>query len=807
MNDMWFALRQLLRQPAISAIAILTLGLGIGASTAIFGFVNGVLLQPMPYADAERIHRLFHVNDAGSRTALSDPDFADIRERSRAFSALAQFAAGRVSASGGNEPTRSMRALVSEGFFAAMGTAPALGRAFDGVELAANGPSAVLISERYWQHHFGADPAVTLRTLRIDDREHAIVGVMPAGFAYPLDADLWTPLVATGTSRTAHNSHAVGRLADGVSAAQARAELAQIANALRAEHGSDSTLAEVAVIDLHEHAVGGLRPLLLVLLGAAVLLFLIAWANVASLLLARAAVRQQELALRAAVGAGRLRLARQFVVEASLLVALGAALGLVVAAGCMELILQRSPDSLPRLDTVRIDVAVVGFVAGLSLASVASFGMLVGWWSGRDGFSAAANQRHAGGALRSVVARGLVVGQVMLALVLLVGAGLLLRSFSALLDADPGFASDSRLVMRLALPDAHSTQDMARQLQLHDALLDDIRALPGVERAGMINLLPIADGRWNGSFIELVRPDEVRDFADFERLGRLPGRSGLADYRIASEDYFETMGIPLLQGRLLQAGDHASAAHVAVVSDALARSRWPGADPLGKLIQFGNMDGILEPLVVVGVVGDVRESGLEAEASPALYAHARQRHTRLGEMSYVAHTRGEPLALVAPLRQVVSAHAPELPPAFTTLEDVVDVSLAQRRLAVLLVAGFGAVAMLLALAGVYAAVAFNVSQRRREIGVRMAIGARASGVVAMVVGEGLRLTLAGVVLGMLAALLLSRGAVSLVYGIGNADPLTFALASLLLMAAAALASWIPARRAATVDPVTVLRSD
>jgi putative ABC transport system permease protein len=807
MSDIGFALRQLWRRPGISAIAVLTLAIGIGASTAIFSFVNGVLLQPMPYPGAERIQRLFHVNDAGSRTALSDPDFADLRQRSRSFTQLAQFGAGRVSAAGGDEPTRTMRALVTGDFLDALGTPPVRGRTFDAAELGANGPPAVIISARYWHRHFADDPDITRRTLRIDEREHAIVGVMPAGFNYPLDADLWSPLVPSGTSRTAHNAHAIGRLADGVTPLQARAELSAIAASLRAEHGDDSTLARIDMVDLHEHTVGALRPMLHVLLAAAVLLFLIAWANVANLLLARASVRRQELAVRTAVGAGRLRLARQFGVEAALLTGLGAVLGLLLAAGCIELMLHLHPGSLPRQDGVRIDGAVLAFVFALSLLSIACLSLLVAWRSGRDGFSAMANQRDAGGGLRTLAARSLVVGQVALALVLLVGAGLLARSFSTLLDVDPGFASASRLVMRLSLPETQGSDDAARHLRLHEALLADIRAMPGVERAGVVNLLPIADGRWNGSFIELARRDEVIDMEQFARVARLTGRSGLADYRIASDGYFETLGIPLVEGRLFDDGDHAGSPHVALVSQALARSRWPDASPLGKLIQFGNMDGILEPLVVVGVVGDVRESGLDSESSPTLYANARQRHTRLADLSYVIRTRGDPLALVPQLRQAVAAQAPDLPPAFTTLQEVIDASLAQRRLALVLVGGFGIAALLLALAGVYAAVAFSVSQRTREIGVRMAIGARGASVVGMVVGEGLRLAALGVAFGVIGAALLSRGATGLIHGIGSTDPVTFVLAPLLLLGAAAMAAWVPARRAAAVDPISALRSD
>ena len=806
MADLWFSMRQLMRRPGIGLVAILTLALGTGATTAIFAFVNGVLLQPLPYPQPERIVRLFHVNDDGHQARPSDPDFADLRERSRSFTALAQFGGGRSSVSGGREPSRSMRAFVSADYFRVLGVEPRLGRQFVEAELQSNGPAAVIVSHRYWQRQLDADPTLAGRTLRIDDREHPVVGVMPPGFEHPGDTELWTPLLATGTSRTAHNWHAIGRLGNGVALGQARAELASIARALRSENGEESTLAQFGAVELHEHTVAAIRPMLLILLGAAVLLLLIAWANVASLLLARASVRRQELAVRAALGANRLRLARQFLAEALLLTALGALLGSLLAVGCIELFARVQPGDLPRIEAVRFDAAVLGFVVLLSLASVVCLAALVAWRAGREGYSATANQREAAGGHRSRTARALVVGQVALALVLLVGAGLLVRSFSALMAIDPGFRTDATLVMRVALPHGAGS-DPSRHLHFHDELLARIAGMPGVVGVGAINLLPVADGRWNGSFIELARPDEVFDPESFGRIARIPGRTGLADYRIASDEYFRTLGIPLRRGRGFDSGLHAGGTHVALVSEGLAEHRWPGEDPVGKLLHFGNMDGMLEPFTVIGVVGDVRESGLDQASHPTIYAHYRQRTSRIAEMSYVVRTSGDPLALVPSLRKAVASLDPNLPPAFTTMREVIGDSLAQRRLVLVLVAGFGLVALLLALAGVYAAVAFSVSQRTREIGVRMAIGASRQAVVTMIVGEGLRLAGVGAVLGILGALLVARGAAGLFYGIGSADPLTFAAAPVLLLAAAAAAAWIPARRAASLDPNGALRSE
>lgn len=808
MNDSRFALRQMMRRPGTALAVVLTLAIGMGASTAIFSVVNGVLLQPLPYPEPDRIVRVFHQNEAGASYNLSDPDFSDLRARTASFEGLAQFGTGMVSVAGGDQPTRSMRAQVSEDFFTVMRVQPAWGRAFATGERHETAPPTVIVSHRYWQRYMGgADPAG--RTLRIDDREHAIVGVMPDGFHYPDGAEVWTPreLARVTPSRTAHNWQAIGRLAPGVTRDSAGAELAGLVAALRAELGDETTIAGVGIVTLHEHTVGRLRTMLSLLLGAAILLAIIAWANVASLLLARVNARQRELAARVAVGAGKARLVRQFLVEAALLVLAGCAAGLVIAVWGLEAFRLLLPSGMPRMDTVGIDSWAIAFTLVLGALAACGLGAAVAGRATRAGIALAANQRDGGSRGRDVATRGLVVAQIAMALVLLIGAGLLGRSFHAVMQVEPGFTTDRALVMRLALPWPRDEADAIGQTRFHETLLAEVRALPGVSHAGITNLVPLAPGQWNGIFIKLAHPLEVTDFESWQAVMATPGRTGQGEYRIVSEGFHETLGIPLLRGQGLGAADAADGLHAAVVSESLAAANWPGEDPVGKIIHFANMDGIMVPLAVVGVVGDLRHEGLEQPHRPTVYAHYQQRAGRLAQAAYVIRTAGPPLDLVPQLRHAVAGLDPELPPAFTTMEELFSASVAQRRFALALIGVFGGAALLLSLVGIYGAMAFSVSRRTREIGLRIAVGARAGQVAGMVIGSGVRMTLWGIGLGLAAALVLVRTVESLMFGVQGLDPATFTLASAGLLLIAAFAAWLPARRAARIDPMMALREE
>lgn len=806
MMDFRYALRQFARSPGFAAVAVLTLAVGIGAGVALFSVVHGVLLKPLPYPQPDRIVRLFHLNDAGHAARPSDPDFADLRDRSMSFESMTQFGTGVSSVAGGSQPSRTMHARADAGFFDVIGVSPVLGRRFSVDETARGGPPAVIVSHRYWQRHLNGDPAILGRTLRIDDVEHPVVGVMPEGFDYPAGADLWTPLVPTGTSRTAHNSEAAARLARGVTVEQAEAELTAIAQSIRAMHGDDATIAGVRVLPLHDQLTSGVGPLLWSLLGAAALLFAIAWTNVASLVLARATARERELGVRVALGAGAARLVRQFIAEAALLTAAGGAIGIALAAVAVRAFVAAPPRGIARVDAIGIDATVAAFALTVSVVAALGLGLFGAWRATRTGAAAATRQREAGGRTGRRAASSLVAVQVALALVLVIGAGLLGRSFMQVLAVDPGFRIDDAVAMRIALPSPRAPAEVERQRAFHARLLDELRALPGVEQAGAINLLPVADGRWNGTFVQLTRPDEVTGFEAWIALARTPGRHGNADYRFVSDGYFDAMGIPVLAGRAVETRDAAGAPHVVVVNETFAREHYPDRDPIGQLVHFGNMDGVMEPKRVVGVVGDVRESGLERETEPTMFAALQQRRAA-GQFSFVMRTSGDPLSVIPAARAALASMDPALPAEFMTLDEVMSASLGQRRFVLSLVAAFGAAALALALVGLYGAMTFSVNQRTREIGVRMAVGAPRDRVVAMVVGEGLRVVLIGGAVGVAGALLLGRVAEAFMFGVSRFDPVTFVAAPVLLVAAAALTAWLPARRAARIDPNVTLRAE
>lgn len=803
MSEFRHALRGLVRRPTAGLVAVATLAIGIGASAALFTVVNGVLLEPLPYPGADRVVRLFHRNDLGSRTVLSDPDFADIAERSTAYAALAQFGSEVTSVAGGSEPTRTMRTQATAGFFDVLGVTPERGRAFTETETAPGGPPVAVVSARYARLYLDDEPLG--RPIRIDDREHVVVGVMPEFFDYPAGTAIWTPLVPTGTSRTAHNSAAVGRLAPGVDIEHARAEGDAIAQRLRAEHGDDMTLAGVDVIGLHDHLVAGIRPVLLWLLGAACALFLIAFINVVSLWLAGTTARSREFAVRLAVGAGPRRLVRQLFAEASVVTMLGGLAGLGLAVAATALLAAHPPRGLPRLDAIAVDGAVVAFVVALALLAAFGIAVVAGWRAKGAGASDGSQRVTSSHSRRA--ADGLVVAQVALAAVLLVGAGLLGRSFVNVLAVEPGFDPASTLVVRASLPWPQDEEGRARTKAFHESMLAGLAAIPGVERAGRIDLLPVADGRWNGTFLKLTHAGEVAGFEDWLAISKAPGRTGLADYRFASEGYFETLRVPVVAGRLFDTRDVADAPHVAVINESLAQATWPGESPLGRLIHFGNMDGGMEAMTVVGVVGDVHESGLEAAPAPTIYADFRQRGVGAGAVSYVARTNGDPWQYAEQVRSLVAGLDSTLPIVLTTMDDVMTATMAPRRFGLTLVIAFGVAATTLALVGLSSALAFSVSQRTREIGLRMAVGARTGRVVALIVREGLWLAILGVTLGLVVALFVASAASGLVYGVSASDAWSYFISAAVLLSAAAGAAWLPARRAAAIDPITTLRHE
>ena len=808
MKDFRLAVRQVLRYPSFSTVVVATLALGLGACTLIFSVVNGVLLKPLPYPDPERIVRVLQVNENGRvGHNLSLSNFTDLDEQTRSFSALARYAVGVQPVSGGSEPTRVETASVSGDFFDVVGIQPAVGRAFAPDELDVGAAPAAVIGHAYWQRYFGGDSALGARTLSIADRTYSVVGVMPPGFDYPDGAEIWTPaeLWPREESRTAHNWRAVGRLGPGVSLTQARADASAVARRLKTQYGEDSWMVDAAVTPLHDVLVSSARPALLVLLAAVALLFIVAAANAANLLLARAIGREQELVVRAALGAGRRQLARQFFAETLLLCGVAAALGLALAAWGVEAVVRLAADRLPRAEAVGIDWAVLGFTCALTAATAAGLSLLATRRAGSARVAVRYNQRT-GGAPRSPLIERLVVAQVALALLLVVGATLLGRSFVALTNVDPGFRTEGFVFMDVSPPWHEDRTELEPLVPFYDQLIDRLRSLPGVDAVAGVSLHPGAGGGWDGTPVRQNTPDEIQSFEDLAAVSADPERSARGtEYRLASEDYFAAVGIPLLRGRVFERADGPDAQRVAVVSRSLAERLWPGQDPLGKLVQF-DMGGDLKPSTVVGIVGDVRDYGLEQEPRPTFYAPYRQRPWSLTVFEIVIRTT-DAARVVPTAREIVQRMNPDIVPQFSTSEQAYAARLAPRRLNLVLIGVFGGTALLLALAGIYGSMAFQVARRTHEIGVRMALGAKPARVISMVVRRSLLLAGFGVAVGLAIALGASRLVSSLLYGIAPHDPLSYAAGAAVLLLAAVAAGLLPAMRAARVDPVTALRSE
>ncbi|MGH9380888.1 MAG: ABC transporter permease [Thermoanaerobaculia bacterium] len=813
LQDLRQTLRQLGKVPGFTIVVVGTLALGIGATTALFSVVHGVLLRALPYPQPDRIVRVFEVEEDGDRNSnMSDPNFADLHEQNRSFEGLAKFYSTVLSTSGGREAARVMVAWVSRDFFRVMGVQPHLGRTFHADEQREGAAPVALVSHGYWQRYLEGDSELSGRTLRIGDSVVAVVGVMPPGFAFPDGADLWIPkeLWGVAPSRTALNSRVVGRLAAGVPVERARGDLSGIARRLKAEYGDDTWMADAAVIPLHEDLAGRTRPALLLLLGASGFLLLIACANVVNLLLARVAARQRDLAVRISLGAGRAHLIRQSLAESLLLSLVGGALGVFAARWGIDLLLGLEAGNIPRLTEIRVDGAVLLFALAVSVLIAVVLGLLAAWRATADGVQAslAAGQRTQAGAGSARLRGTFVVSQVALTLMLLVGTGLLLRSFMRLLDVDPGYRTQGAVIVNAYLPYPESEEQAELQGGFYRRLISRLGALPSVTEIGGVDSLPLRPEGANGMFLLLNRPDEVVSIEDFVRLGRDATRTGYAEYRRATPGYFPAMQIPLLRGRPFDERDHPDSTHVAVVSESLAKATWPDEDPIGKLVQFGNMDGNFRPFTVVGVVGDIRDASLEAEPRPTFYANSYQRPGALAAaLNIVLVTAGDARSLMTAARQVVHELDPEVSPSIQTLEEISTSSLAERRFQLLLLAVFGTTALLLAVVGIYGVISFHVAQRTREIGVRMALGATSETVVRLVVRQALLPAALGVALGLAGALAVTHLMQSLLYGIPATDPITFFAAPTLLLAAAMLACSLPARRAARVDPMQVLREE
>ncbi|MGH7575415.1 MAG: ADOP family duplicated permease [Longimicrobiales bacterium] len=812
-RDLRYGLRTLVRSPGFTAAAVLTLALGIGATTAIFSVVDGVLLERLPYPQPDRIVRIFELERSGALSRVTDPNFADLRERNRSLRAMAQFRVATRSVSGGSEPARMSIAEVSGEFFDVIGVHPVIGRAFVPEEQQIGAVPAVVVAHGFWVRRLGARDELSAIRLRIDDQDVDVVGVMPPGFEYPIGAELWIPRELRGeNARTAHNYEAIGRLADGVSLERAAQDVRAIARELHDEYGEDTNMADAGLLPLHETIVGDARPALLLLFGGAAFLLLIACANVVNLLLARAASRQRELAVRLTLGAGRVRIARAFLTESLLLSLAGGILGVLLAAWGVDLVLALEAGSLTRAAEVRLDADVLAFAFGVSVLTAGVLGLSAAWRASgdavRDGL--AGSRGATSGRASERVRAALVVSQVGMTMVLLIGAGLLGRSLLSVLNVDAGFRTQGAAVMDVALPPAQEGEDARlrarRRADFLETLVTRLRTIPGVQQVGVANALPLGGSGSNGTFLVLNYPDEVSSIEDWVRIGRDREREGHAEFRVASGGYFRAMGIPLVGGRLFGPADGPDAPHVAVISESLAKTQWPGEDPVGKFIQFGNMDGDIRPFTVIGIVADIREASLEAEPRSTFYTYYRQRPSA-SSFSFVMHGASATAAVISDARRIAASLDPDLPVEFRTLAQIYSASLAERRFGVLLVGTFAATALALAVMGVYGVISFAVAQRTREIGIRMALGARAENVLRLVLKRGLLLAGVGTAIGIGGALAATRLLTSFLFGVSETDATTFIAVPLILIAAALIAAYVPARRAMRVDPMIAIRAE
>ena len=814
-QDLRYGARMLLRRPAFTLIAVVTLALGIGANTAVFSVIHAVLLRPLPYADPERLMMLWE-SDAkeGGEFAVRVKNFLAWRDQQQAFVQLAAFQYQDLNLSGGDRPERVQGLSVTADLFPLLGVRPAGGRDFLPEEEQEGRHRVVIISDDFRRRHFGADPRPQGKTLTFNGEAYEVIGVMPPGFEVARGGgmprgleimprtDVWTPIAFKPDDREniRRYLHVVGRLRPEVTPAAAQAEMTALARRLDREHTPSDSPESVKLVPLEEQVTGKARPALYVLFGAVGLVLLIACANVANLKLTAAVARQREFAVRAALGASGGRLARQLITEGLLLSLLAGAAGLALAHGLCRLIVAFRPEDLPRAAEITLDGNVLGFTTLATLLTGVLFSLAPALRVSRtdlhDAMKPGTKMATASLAL-SGPGGMLIVAEVAVSLVLLVGAGLLLNSFARLHGVDPGFDARQVLTVQFSLPPAaYGTGEQMERF--HRQVLERVEALPGVEAAGLINLLPLGGRDF--------------DFPPFTIDGQAatPGAGwDTNSVGVVSPDTFRAIGTPLLRGRFFDARDTAQSERVILVNGAAARRYWLGRDPVGSRITALNTYSF----VVIGVVADVRHQGLTREANPRLYlpytqVMERMKAPLLRSMTLTLRSSAASEALIAAVRQEVSKVDPDQAVSnIRKMREVVAESVAQRAFTTALLVIFAALALLLAVVGLYGMMSYAVEQRRREIGIRVALGARSQDILQMVLGQGARLTLAGIGVGLIASLGLTRLLTSLLFGVGATDPLTFGALSLLLLSTAMLACYVPARRALKVDPMIALRQE
>jgi putative ABC transport system permease protein len=806
-SDIRFAIRSLIARPAFTTTAVLTLAIGIGATTTIFSVVDAVVLRPLPLKDPDRLAVVWETNPRLPVPVMvaSPPNLADWRTRTRSFEALGAFQLRSFTVAGRDEPQQLDGARVSPELLRLLGVPPRAGRLFTDEEGAEGGPAVVLISHALWQRRFNGRADALGEPLVVDDQPHTVVGVMPASFTFPpaitvrglgpsVRRDIWVPLRHLSPQRGAHNLTVIGRVRQDATFGSAQRDLSAIAADLAREHPDTNRDWGVTVVPLADQIVGELRPALFAFMGAVGFVLLLACANVANLLLVRGVTRRKEIAIRTALGATRSDLVKQLLAEATVLGVAGALLGSAFAFWAVRIVSVIAPATIPRLDEVQINARVLGFALAAGMLSAGLFGLAPLLQTARARIADSLHERGGGSGTPSArrLQHMLVVAEVSLALVLMIGAALLVESFVRLRSIDPGFRRDDVLTAKVMLPPGRY-QSREQQIKFAEQAVTHIAGLPGVAQAAATNAAPLADNREGTSFdIEGAPPWP-------------PGHEPHMNWNIVTPGYFEALGIRLLRGRTFDERDRTGSTPVIIINETLGASYFAGQDPIGRRMRVGF--NTATPREIIGVVATERHAGVTAEPHNGVYVPMYQ-FSRAGQMSFVVRTNGDPAALSNALRQSIHSVDPALA-VFDVrpMNDVVAASVATPRFSTVLLSTFATVALLLAAVGLYGVISHAVSQRTREIGIRMALGASRGTVLQLIVGRGLTLTLAGTVAGLAMAVAVVRLFASLLVGVSATNVPTYAVSGLLLLVVGALASYVPARRAMRVDPVVALRTE
>jgi putative ABC transport system permease protein len=821
-QDLRQGLRMLAKSPGFTIVAVLTLALGIGANTAIFSIVNGVLLRSLAYKDSHSLVNIWgkFEKDGIPQNWISEPEYWDLLDHNESFSQIAAYSlGGRANLTRADaQPVQVSTGNATAGVLPLLGIAPVLGRTFSADEDQPGHSHYALLSYALWQSQFGGDPNIVSRSIQLDGDTYSVVGVLPKQFSLGGKQDLWTPLGldrARPGGRGSHYLHMVARLKPGVDSAQASAALTRFAGDLRraypGNYGPEQRNFDMYMVPVKEQLVARLRPALFVLLGAVAFVLLIACANVANLLLARASAREKELAIRAALGAGRLRLVRQLLTESLILGLAGGLLGLALAYWGVDALRALAPANTPRMDEVYIDPLVLAFTFGISLLTGLFFGLAPAWHVARTDLRETLNEAGRGAsATRGTLnlRASLVVSELALAVLLLVGAGLLIRSFSRLLDVSPGFQTQHLLTMELSLPEK-TYPDGAPVQKFFTELMAKVKTVPGIQAAGAVSQMPLTDSYTSGSVF--FEDTSIPDIPRLQQLGNLPYME--IDQRAATSEYFQAMEIPLVRGHALTDADDASAALVAVVDTNFAHRFWPHREAIGQRVAIDTIPNVTPAAprwrTIIGVIGHVRHYSLDVEGREQIYFPHRQPLYGVfapRDMTIAVRTSQDPASVTSAIREQVFAIDKGLPLYnIATMDQLVSNSVAQPRLNLSLLVAFATLALALAAVGVYGVMAYAVTQRTQEFGIRMALGASPRDVLKQVFLEGGRLAALGLAIGIIAALTLTRLMASMLYGVKPSDPLSLAVAAALLALVALAACYIPARRATRVDPLVALR--